>query len=318
MVSLPVYALHGLGIRSDVPLQAPVREVDEPDIDVHRGADCPISDQPPKGRVLARFATAEGTGYTHTETDSGYILRFNRICEFRVSHDRRLVTAHLAPGADAEFASLLLAGNVLAFLLMLEGKCVLHASAASLDDLAIAFVGAAGMGKSTLAALLCAAGAELVTDDLLRLSADSLECFPGTREIRLRTGAASLLEWFPAVASSFTVDQRVAIRPDDGPSGEPRLHAIIVPRPSRTSTELRLKRLGHADALLSLLRYPRVLGVESTRLIAPQFAALGRVAARVPVFEADIPWGPPFAAGTAELLAAGVGLTLGRHRALLT
>src|SRR5439155_24182481 len=76
--------------------------------------------------------------------------------------------------------------------------CVTHPASSQLytlslhDALPISFVGAPGMGKSTLAALLCASGADLVTDDVLRLSPDgaALRCCFGPAEIRLRSNAA--------------------------------------------------------------------------------------------------------------------------------
>ncbi len=63
----------------------------------------------------------------------------------------------------------LLAGNLLAIVLGLRGAAVLHASAVELNGAAIAFVGPTGAGKSTAAALLCAAGGAIVGDDAARV-----------------------------------------------------------------------------------------------------------------------------------------------------
>jgi hypothetical protein len=66
-----------------------------------------------------------------------------------------------------------------------------------------------------------------------------------------------------------------------------------------------LRRLGAAEALLRLSRYPRVLGWSDAASMAASFQGLGDLVERVPVFEAAIPWGPPFADGVLEdLLAA--------------
>jgi len=79
------------------------------------------------------------------------------------------VTVHLHPGADLGLVTVLTAGALLAVHLRLRGELVLPASAVQLGGAALAFVRASGMGKSTLAALLCASGHGLVTDDVLRV-----------------------------------------------------------------------------------------------------------------------------------------------------
>ena len=100
---------------------------------------------------------------------------------------------------------MLVGGTLLAFVLTMRGEAVLHASAVQVGDAALAFVGASGMGKSTMATLLCADGARLVTDDVLRLDTTSsaTDLRPGSdraaaaqgrrppgRPVRKRTGAA--------------------------------------------------------------------------------------------------------------------------------
>ncbi|MGH7569375.1 MAG: hypothetical protein ACREL9_10485, partial [Gemmatimonadales bacterium] len=185
------YRLHGLRVRSEIPLPTPAAGpagAPPPDLDVGWG-DGPMRPAPPAGDVLARFAPRDGCGYTHVATESGYTLHYAGTCEFRLDPARRVARAHLAPGVAPELASILLTGNVLAVVLALEGACVLHASAVAVNGGALALVGGVGMGKSTLAALLCAAGATLVTDDLLRVALDRVRAFPGPPELRLRPGA---------------------------------------------------------------------------------------------------------------------------------
>ena len=293
-LTAPTYALHGLRVRSEVPLCAPVDRNEPPDIEVRWGARLEIPARPPVGRVLAQLSLGDGRGYTHTQTTDGYTLRFDATCEFRISRDCRSIRVHVASDVSPDVVPLLLSGNVLAFLLTIAGECVLHSSAVAWGDRALAVVGGPGMGKSTLAALLCADGAALLSDDLLRVDVDDLRCFPGTDEVRLRQGATSLAKRFPARVSTLTADRRVAIRLDGGSSERPRLSAIVIPRPSRTCAALRLEHLSPTRALFALLRYPRVLGWRATEVIGAQFRALARVAGAVPVCEAELPWGPPF------------------------
>jgi hypothetical protein len=59
-------------------------------------------------------------------------------------------------------------------------------------------------------------------------------------------------------------------------------------------------RLRTADISAWLSRYPRVLGWSDAASMAVSFQSLGDLVERVPVFEATIPWGPPFADGVLQ------------------
>jgi hypothetical protein len=68
--------------------------------------------------------------------------------------------------------------------LNLQGQVAIHANAVSLSELAIAFVGASGMGKSTLSAYCASRGAGFVTDDVLVVDNQGL-VIPGNPRIKL-------------------------------------------------------------------------------------------------------------------------------------
>ncbi len=305
-----VYTLHGLQVRSEIPLGARSITGAAPDVTVVWGDRCAIADDAPAGKIIVQFSLPDGRGYTHTQTEAGYILRFHSVCEFQLDRELRLVRVILAPGGDPEFAGILLAGNVLAFILTLRGECVLHASAVEFAGGAMAFVGRSGSGKSTLATLCCASGAKLIADDLLRLAMtdEQVRCYPSMAEVRLRPGAAALADLFPADAARSTADHRLAIRLDAAMEPKPRLDAIVLPRPHRTCQTLRVERLPAAQALYLLSSYPRVAGWQDEELIRRQFEGLARVVKTVPIFQAIIPWGPPFAANLTVQLRQAVGL----------
>jgi hypothetical protein len=259
--------------------------------------------------LLAERSLGEGRGYTYVRTTRGYVLRFHGICDFRIDSALRRVSAHLAPGAPAAYVPLLLAGQVVALLLTLAGECVLHASAVRIGDSAVAFVGASGMGKSTLAGVLCARGARLVTDDVLRVVCDErgVRCAPGTGELRLRPGSAFVARSFPAAAVHATADERTAIRLRHRPVPA-RLLALIVPRLSRTSSELRMTRLSPSQAFLALNGYAALPGLQGHELVRRRFEQLANVAKAVPAYEAEVPWMPPLAPAVADELLGAVGL----------
>ncbi len=307
--TLPLYEIHGLRIRSEIGLPgARAVQAAGHDVEVFCGQSRPIPAVPAEGSVLAEVTFGEGRGYSVTQTAGGFTIRFFNTCDFDVTHDRRIVRVHPGSDHDPRLTSLLFEGNVLATLLMLAGEPVLHASAIAVDGSAVAFVGDSGSGKSTLAALLCAAGGRLISDDVLRVAPAGLHCYRGARQIRLRSGAASLADQFPAPSIEITVDGRTAISIDGPESLLPPLAAIVLPRPSRSIEQLYVHELVRGDALFALMRHPRILGWKSFDVIRMQFDALARVVARIPLFVADIPWGPPFEAELPAKLLRDIGV----------
>lgn len=56
-----------------------------------------------------------------------------------------------------------------------------------------------------------------------------------------------------------------------------------------------MTRLEPRDAAFALLRFPRIVGICAPTLQAREFLRMAEVARSVPMFIADVPWGPPFA-----------------------
>ena len=168
------------------------------------------------------------------------------------------------------------------------------------------------MGKSTLATLLCAAGARLVTDDVLRLwrLADGFACHHGTGELRLRPNAAPMANLVPTGQTNRSTDGRTTVRFSDTPHELPRLRAIFLPRPAREQRQLRVERLAPLQASFHLNGYPRVLGWRVDEPRRRQFALSGELAQTVPVCQLHVPWGPPFAPELPTAILAAAQLTL--------
>jgi hypothetical protein len=301
------YAAYGLHIASDVPLPLPEAvAVRAPDLVLRRGADRPVPPERPPGTRLAEIGRPDHTiFYTLARDGDATVLRYPALCDFVGDTRFARVTAHLHPGADEGLLPVLIAGAVLAVHLTLHHHLVLHASAVRVGDRAVAFVGSSGMGKSTLAAALCDLGHGLVSDDLLRVDGGMVH--PGGTESRLRENARTLAADTSTGTSYETADGRLALRPRTLATDVLPLAACVIPRPSREVTTVTAHRLGGVHALLRLSRYPRVLGWSDTHSMAAAFQALGDLVEHVPVFEATIPWGPPFADGVlAGLLDAVV------------
>lgn len=307
------YRLYGLCIRSELPLTAPAAaETAAPDLTVLEGEDLPASAAPPPGEVWAAADFGNGFGVQLTRTAVGWSLFYPQTGEVRLTADLRHATAHALPG-KAAILPLLLIGSVPAWWLNLRGESILHASAVAIGNEALAFIGASGMGKSTLATLLCSAGAGLVTDDVLRLKAegDNFLCHWGTGELRLRPNATALAELFPPAQASRSSDGRSTLLLAPSETALPRLRAILIPQPSREQRELAAERLTLVQAAFRLNGYPRVYGWQRDEPRRRQFELFARLAESVPVFRMSIPWGPPFASDLPGQLFSAVGMTLG-------
>jgi hypothetical protein len=308
--------IYGLNICSELPLyqQRSVALGATTDLEVDLGAPIERTDEIPDGRLLLHLQTNKQF-YSAVATDGGYLLRFYGSCD--ITFDPELTRATVRPvhAADLDVISVLVTGTALAFVLSARGLPVLHASAVQVDQGAVAFVGGSGMGKSTVATLLCARGARLITDDMLSLDLRSSPpaCRLGATELRLRKAAQELSEQFEAAPGRRrTGDARDALATPVAEEDHLPLLAIVVPLPDRSGedalTELRL--LPRRDALLLLSRFPRLLGWQDKEMIRRHFDQLGGIVAEVPVYLASLPWGPPFPTEMVDGMLRGIGLTV--------
>jgi hypothetical protein len=116
--------------------------------------------------------------------DGGFVIRREAFGQFSVSSaGSEIGFARVEPTEDAELADYLV-GPVLSYALLNLGLDSLHASVVEIEGNAVGFLGDSGFGKSTTAAALVAAGARLVSDDIL------VPFQPGTNEIHALAGPA--------------------------------------------------------------------------------------------------------------------------------
>jgi hypothetical protein len=302
----PVYGLHGLRLRSPVPLAGFPQPPEVHDVDVRWAPSRSVSGDPPPGRLVASAGTDGAYLYVAANDGGRWTLRVGGICDFVVDEGLDVVECRPDPAADPQLVAVLVAGLVVAFLLGLAGHCVLHASAVEVDGAGLAVAGPSGAGKSTLAALLCGGGARLVTDDVLRLDVSSgVACIGGSPQLRLRPGAAWALDRFAVAPSSgSTVDGRLSVAPPPSGRRNLSLSAIVLPRLSREARAIDLRPVTGAASVARLAAVCRVAGWRDPHVMRSQFRALTRVAAGVKVVEAVIPWGAPCSSAIVAALRA--------------
>ncbi|MEL7976758.1 hypothetical protein AAG589_12925 [Isoptericola sp. F-RaC21] len=302
------YDVYGLLVDSDVDLHLD-RAVDDdarPADLVLRRAPGAREQGPLAGRTVLEHVRDGRCWYRAVElADGRVVLRFDAVADVELATDGRHAVWRPAPGGDEGVAVVLLAGAFLAFVLTWRGDLVLHGSAVDLvrgDRAAgIGFVGRSGMGKSTMATLLCRAGGALVTDDVLVLDRHGDGVVPrrGAAEVRLRPGAAALADELAENGAPVRTsgDARRALHlaagPATGRSPAP-LAALVIPFPDRSHDALRVQRLTPREAAITLMRVPRLSEWQDHAVTVRHFADLVALTARVPVLLARVPWGPPF------------------------
>ena len=174
----------GLTIASNVAIPglpaAPHPRV--PDVEVHLDATLWPRLQPTNADVW--YVSPEhdaGIPWLTVRRDDGFTFDYSEGAVFAVSGDgSRIAAGWRAPLSLDDAASYLL-GPVLAFALRLRGTLPLHASGVAIGGGAVLFVGPAGSGKSTTAAVLGTLGHPVLADDVvaLRMTDVGLLAFPG-------------------------------------------------------------------------------------------------------------------------------------------
>jgi hypothetical protein len=97
------------------------------------------------------------------------------------------VVVDAPPNFDLAVLRAYILGTAMAFILRQRGMLVLHASCVAREDMAIAFLGGSGWGKSTLASAFHQQGYRLITDDVMALCLDTIspQVVPSFPEVKL-------------------------------------------------------------------------------------------------------------------------------------
>ncbi|MCK6533009.1 MAG: hypothetical protein L6Q84_08565 [Polyangiaceae bacterium] len=275
-------ALHGLEILSDYALAGWEPSASRIDVRVAKTAVEPVSQSDSVG------GRSGSSGFTIHRAPTGFTVDVPDVATFAVGPDRIDVFERTP---TTEQISAVVEGLALSVVLNARGDLPLHASAVSLDGRTVAFVGASGAGKTTLAALMCLSGARLVADDVLRVAIDQtgLRCFTGTARLRLRERVREIAEALPTWDAEETHDGRLALSPPGGNATADPLDTIVIPRfdvGRRTPALLRLRGVEAVRSLLAASRVPEWTDREVLSRLHAQLASLAR---SIPVYRADLP-----------------------------
>ncbi len=289
-----VFDVYGVAISAPLALSAG-RELcgTVPDLRVTLGSPRPLPGGDPPGTLVLEAVVDGQRLYVVVRDASGWHLRVLEFGDFDLDPELGTLRCTLDPGADVALLEVLLTGMIPALWLYLKGKVVLHAAAVTLHGETLAFCGRSGMGKSTLASLLCGEGASLVSDDILCVAAEGghIEWTGRSPELRLRYPAAAHAEqYLPGVPSRLTADGRLAVAASSTSEAHGRLAMVVVPVPTPADSDLSVRRIPPVEALSLLAAFPRLTGWRDPSVLRTQFEGLAALVDGVPVLEAQIPW----------------------------
>jgi hypothetical protein len=144
--------------------------------------------------VVIRLGSLEGVSEAALDGRDRILGRLPAIGTFLIEQGQR-ITVDPAPQVDINTLHPAILGPVMSVILRQRGFLVLHASSVALQNQAIAFMGASGWGKSTLAAAFHARGYSVLTDDVMPIQTHTGQplVFPAFPQFKLWPEAATSL-----------------------------------------------------------------------------------------------------------------------------
>jgi hypothetical protein len=234
----------------------------------------------------------------------GHLIRADGFGAYLIDPDGRRVL--MAPGPVESWRwQRLLTAQVIPVAALLQGLELFHASAVQLDGRVLAFAGASGAGKTTLAVGLLLAGATFVADDVLALErkGDAAIAHPGPALMNVRESTLRLLDRRERArlgaelgrdegGARLRVRRKAHARP---------LHAIYLLRRRSGGRGVRLKRLSPPSPA-QLLGAGFGSAIRTPDRLIRRLDLCAHLARRIPVFELEAPaQGPPSALAEALL-----------------
>jgi hypothetical protein len=242
------YTAYQLIIESEVPLGALMPSQGEPDVTLTLG-------------YLKDSAFHKSDGGQH------FVGEVEGVGTFAVLEGCKIIVDPL-PGVEDALLNTFLVGPILAVLLRQRGFLVLHASSVVVNDVAIAFIGNSGAGKSTTAQAFHRQGHTVLTDDVMvvQLDGDRPMVRPGYPLIKLWPESATATGYSPdslPCIHGFSTKRSHQLTSGFGQTAFVLQRIYLLDQ----GDEHRIVSLNASEACLALLRHSRA----TTLLTHPDF-----------------------------------------------
>lgn len=224
---------------------------------------------------------------------ANYVVRFPELADFEIAVDRGTITCTPEVAIPDEVVANLYLNQIVPLVIGFEGGLVLHASAVSIGNCAIAFMGHSGRGKSTLAASFASAGYPFLTDDGLIVDqrAQQYMICPRAPVLRLRSDSASvLLERGMNVRSRDEFKEAISAgtRFPHSENSCPLAAIFALAEPQNTG-DVEIAPLSRQAVVAELLSHSFILDVEDRTRVKNLFDRLIDLSASVECFSIDYP-----------------------------
>jgi len=292
------YVAYGLCLSSNLPIAGllPCSSSAVPDVQIKLGT-LP-SWHSSNGRRSLRYASSYPgkTGESDLQiwdVDNGEFLHvlYSDGVEFWLDRELTTLWAHWPTGSSSQDTQSYLVGPILGLLLRLRGIVCLHASAVSINDRAVVFVGSEGAGKSTTAAGFARRGYSVLSDDIVALvecghEFQTLSAYPRVNlwpdSVKLLYGSEDAL---PQIMPDW--DKRcLKVGEAEGTTFEERplpVGAIYVLGQAAGASGEGVEIISQKTALMMLVENTYATNFLDAQQRAKEFEVLSRVVATVPV-----------------------------------
>jgi len=225
---------------------------------------------------------------------SNYIIRFPNYADFRISCSGLIVDAWPTLSVDRETLIHLYLNQVQPLALTRQKKLVLHASAVTLDEQAVAFLGESGAGKSTLAVSFSLDGNAVLTDDGMELhyvngvyyvqpSHPSVRLWEDTEKALVprsvaRSGAVQFTEKLRFLAGGD-------IRFEQQPRPLKRLYLLS----EADGNKIEITQLTGHRPMIELVKNSFLLDVDLPEMLKHHFSEIVRIVTEIPLYSLAYP-----------------------------
>jgi hypothetical protein len=294
------YTVFGLKVRSNLPVPGltPLGDpADAVDVEFHLGI------SPSSKREIP--TNSENLTYTSSYTDEsgnpalriwktadgGFLrLAYHDGVQFWLEREGKSLWAVWPAASTLEDTASYLLGPVFGILLRLRGVTCLHASAVSIENRSVVFVGAEGAGKSTTAAAFARQGFGVISDDVAALveTADGFRVMPAYPHLCLWPDSVEMLYGSSEALPRFSAgwEKRRLALGNQAMRFENRslpLGAIYLLGDRRADQAPFVERVRPQAGLLSLVADTFANKILDREMRAREFAVLSRLVTAVPI-----------------------------------